>query len=95
MQPVTNQELDQFYGTEVSQYERNQAIANAKRGYDADDLSETVFANSVAILAALEDGDEMEVGRIFQAVRKATIARIASRDAYGYNQPNVITAGQV
>ena len=91
MQAATDKELDQFYGVEVSDYERNQAISNAKRGYDADDLSNDAYDCFEAINAALEDGDEMEAGRLLQVARQATIARQASRLAYGINQPSALT----
>jgi len=91
MQVVTDKELDQFYGVEVSEYERNQAIANAKRGYDADDLSNDAYDWFEAINAALEDGDEMEAGRLLQVARQATIARQASRLAYGIDQPSALS----
>jgi hypothetical protein len=89
--PATNAELDQFYGVEVSEYERNQAIANAKRGYDADDLSNDAYDCFEAINAALEDGDEMEAGRLLQVARQAKIARVASRLAYGLDRSDVLT----
>jgi hypothetical protein len=62
MQAATNRELDQFYGLEVSQYERNEATKRAKSSYDADDLSSDAYEHFEAINAALENGDEMEAG---------------------------------
>jgi hypothetical protein len=91
MQAATDKELDQFYGVEVTPYERNQAISNAKRGYDADDLSNDAYECFEAINAALQDGNELEAGRLLQAARQATIARQASRLAYGIDQPNTLT----
>jgi hypothetical protein len=89
--PATSADLDDFHGLEVSQYERNEATKRAKSSYDADDLSNDAYEHFEAINAALEDGDEMEAGRLLQAARQATIARQASRLAYGIDQPNVLT----
>jgi hypothetical protein len=93
-QPVTDKELDQFYGVEVSRYKRNQAIKAAKASYDADDLSNDAYDCFQAINEALEDGDVFKAGCILNAARQATIARQASRLAYGVDQPYAITARQ-
>jgi hypothetical protein len=93
--PVTDAELDQFYGVAPSEYERDQAISDAKRGYDASDLSNDAYDCFEAINAALEDGDEMEAGRLLQAARQATIARQASRLAYGIDKPHALTLEHV
>ena len=91
MQAATNRELDQFYGLEVSQYERNDATRRAKASYNAEDLSSDAYEHFEAINAALADGDEMEAGFLLQAARQARITRHASRMAYGIDQPNVLT----
>lgn len=91
MQKITDKELNQFYGVEVAQCERNKAIANSKSSYDADQLWNDSYECFEAINAALGDGDEMKAGFLLQAARQATIARIASRAAYGFNNPTAIT----
>ena len=91
MQPATDKELAQFWGVEVTQYDRNRAIANSKSSYDAEQLSNDAYDCFEAINAALQDGDEMEAGFLLQAARQATIARVASRVAYGVNNSTAIT----
>jgi hypothetical protein len=91
MQKITDKELNQFYGVEVTQYERNQAIKNAKLSYDADQLWNDSYECFETINAVLQNGDALEAGMILQAVRQATIARMASRAAYGFNNSTAIS----
>ena len=91
--PVTDKELDGIYGVEATAYDRQQAINIATRAYDQDDLNDTICFYLKDILAALGSNDLLEVGRLFQHARKATIAARASMDLYG--KANIIKAGEI
>lgn len=94
MQKITDKELNQFYGVEVSQYALNEAIKDAKRCYDADDLSIDAHENFKAINAALADDDLIEAGCLLQAARQKSIARQATYLAYGLNSSSMLTVDQ-
>ena len=91
--PVTDKELDAFYGVQPTPYERQQAINAATRNYDRDDLIDAVDFYQKYILAALGNNDLLEVGRLFQHARKSTIAARSSMDLYG--KANIIKAGEI
>jgi hypothetical protein len=82
MNAVTNTELDAFYGVEPASYEISSAIRDAVDNLDKDDLSETAWANDIAILAAIKSGDAFELLHIFQVVMKDIAARRASLALY-------------
>ena len=91
--PVTDKELDVFYGVEATPYERQQAVNAATRNYDRDDLIDAVDFYQKDILAALEDNDFTEVGRLFKHASRATIAARASLAIYG--KTGIITAKDI
>lgn len=83
MNAVTNAELDAFYGVAPTQYERSQAIKQATRAFDADDLIQIAAENPLQIMRAMTDSDEVEIGRLFVRCAKVLIAHRASNDLYG------------
>ena len=50
---ATDRELDEFWGTPVSESQWAEATERQTRGYDEDDLADAVYENSAILLAAL------------------------------------------
>jgi hypothetical protein len=90
-EPVTNQELDQFYGREITQIDRNMAIGAAMSELDQDAYSDIAFEHWEAIADNI--GNAEAIGRIIIAARKQWIADIASRALYG--KAGMIKASEV
>jgi len=91
--PVTDKELDQFYGREVTESEIRDAIARQAAAFDANDLTEVVAENAVLILAYLQGEYFEDIGRAIDRQKRETIARRASIELYG--RVGVIQASQV
>lgn len=81
MPPVTNSELNQFYGRDVAEIDRHMAIGQASTEVDQDIYSDIAFEHSEAIADNI--GDPYMIGRIIIAARKQWIADQASRALYG------------
>ena len=81
--PVTDAELDKFYGVEVLETEWDTAKVRAAAGFDSDDLAECSSEYGAAILQALQRGDVHKVGRIFAQYRETTIQRRAEVECFG------------
>lgn len=73
--PVTNAELDSFWGIEVTAFEWADARQRQAAAYDKDDLIETAWEFDKEILSALEAGNFQAVGEIFATQRAVTIAK--------------------
>jgi hypothetical protein len=72
---ATDRELEQFWGTPVSESQWAEATERQTRGYDEDDLADAVYENSTVLLAALAAGDSTQVGAVLAAARTLTISR--------------------
>jgi hypothetical protein len=72
---ATDKELEQFWGTPVSESQWAEATERQTRGYDEDDLADAVYENSAILLAALAAGDLKKVGAVLAAERTKTITR--------------------
>lgn len=81
MKPITNAELDQFYGREITEIDRHMAIGQASTEVDRDIYSDIAFEHSEAIADNI--GNAEAIGRIIIAARKQWIADHASRTLYG------------
>jgi len=91
--PVTDAELDQFYGREVQQWEINEAIGRHARAFDEDDLYMIVNENFTKILDLLRNSLAGQAGLVIDDARRVTIARRASMELYG--KPDVIKPSEV
>jgi len=80
---ATDTELDRFYGKTETYADFVQIVNRHKRAVDADDLSDIAQANSIAILAALQDGDLAQIGHIFNISYQQMIAGRVSYEIYG------------
>jgi len=89
--PVTNQELDQFYGREVTFIEFHAAIGLASTELDQDAYSDIAFEHWEEI--ANNIGNAEAIGNIIIAARKQWIADTASRALYG--KAGMIKASEV
>jgi hypothetical protein len=76
--PVTDKELDQFYGVELSEFDWAEARQRQVAAYDEDDLIETSWQFKAEILSALEANDLRKVGEIYAVQRATTIAKRVS-----------------
>ena len=81
--PVTDAELDSFYGISPTQYEVNQAIITATRGFDCDDLSDIAMSFGPDLLADLADGNVHNFFSAFKQERAKMIANRASIELFG------------
>lgn len=81
--PVTDSELDQFYGEDISVEEWELAIERHTKAYDRDDLQSDAYEYADALIAALDSGNLLEAGRILNSARTKTAARRASIELIG------------
>lgn len=91
--PVTDAELEAFYGKPVTESEILWAIERHALAFDADDLAEVVAEIAGFILPDLRNGFACSVGDLIQEARRETIARRVSIELYG--KPDVIDAREV
>lgn len=91
--PVTDAELDAFYGRHVTEYERMDAVRRQSEAFDKDDLMDVLYEHGDAILADIACGYSWSVGDRITQARKETIARRASMELYG--KPDVIKTSEV
>ena len=91
--PVTDAELDAFYGRHVTEYERMDAVRKQAKAFDKDDLMDVLYEHGDRILSDLANGLDWNVGDRTMQVRKETIARRASMELYG--KPDVIKPSEV
>lgn len=80
--PVTDKELDQFYGVEATEIEIAQTIGAAAAEFDAGELADVTYINFEQIAEAASNGDVMGVGLIVVNARKQRIADMASTAIY-------------
>ena len=80
---ATDRELDQFWGTPVSEAQWAEATERQTQGYDEDDLADAVYENSAILLAALAAGDLLTIGKVFADARAKTITRRVSFELTG------------
>ena len=89
--PVTDQELDRFYGIEATEVEIAVTIGAASTEFDAGELANVAFENFDAIAEVGSDAEA--VGRIIIQARKQWIADQASLAIY--DRKGVIKAEEV
>lgn len=80
---VTDKELDQHYGVELTEFDWSEARQRQVAAYDKDDLIETAYEMDKEILSALEANDLRKVGEIFAIQRATTIAKRVSFELTG------------
>lgn len=81
--PVTDKELDQFYGVEATEIEIAQTIGDAAAEFDAGEMADVTYINFEQIAEAVANGDIIGVGLIVVNARKQRIADMASTAIYG------------
>lgn len=81
--PVTDKELDQFYGVEATEIEVAQTIGAAAAEFDAGELADVAYINFEQIAEAVANGDIIGVGLIVVNARKQRIADMTSTALYG------------
>lgn len=81
--PVSNRELDQFYGVEVSPAEFEQARAINAAAYDADDLRNDAYDIAPMLNKLLVANNIAAAGSLLAAIRKNTIERRAEFCLFG------------
>lgn len=91
--PVTDKELDQFWGKEPTQAEINESVGRHAAAFDKDDLMDAIYDQGDAVIAHLGNECPWIAGEVLQIVRKGTIARRASMELYG--KPDVIKPSEV
>jgi len=91
--PVTDAELEQFYGRPVTQPEINEAVGRHAAAFDKDDLMDVLYEHGDVIIHFLVRDDFASAGILMQRFRRETIARRASMELYG--KPDVIKASEV
>lgn len=91
--PVTDAELDSFYGRPVTESERIDAIRRQSEAFDKDDLMDVLYEHGDAILADIACGYVGWIGERINQSRKETIARRASMELFG--KSDVIKASEV
>jgi len=79
--PVSDKELDQFYGKEATEIEIAQTIGAAAAEFGPGELADVAYEQFEAIADVL--GDAEAVGRIVIQFRKQWIADHASRAIFG------------
>lgn len=91
--PVTDTELDSFYGVAASKYQVDQAIGEASTKIDIVELCDAMHEYEELILDAIADQDAEALGNLVLLARRQRIAAIASRALYG--KEGVIRADEV
>lgn len=82
--PVTDAELDQFYGSEASQDEVDVAIARHVKALDAEDIGIIACDNADYILNAIRGNEGLSVvGYVLQQNAKKLIADRVSIELFG------------
>lgn len=81
--PVTNAELDQFYGTEVSPAEVKAAIERHVRAFDADDLESVFAVCSDTMLLLLKNTECASMPYILKGLVKKLISDRVSIELFG------------
>ena len=81
--PVSDRELDQFYGVEVSAAEFEDALNNQAAAYDADDLRNDSYDIAPMLNKLLQANNIAAAGSLLSAIRKNTITRRAESQCYG------------
>ena len=81
--PVTDKELEAFYGKPATDYEWADACQRHTAAYDKDDLTETSWEFEREIISALEAGDLQKVGEIYAIHRANTIAKRVALELTG------------
>jgi hypothetical protein len=81
--PITDKELDDFWGVPVTHYQVATANREAAQSYDKDDLIDACCTYENEILTALGDGNLQSLYDIFHAHQIKTIKERADRMLYG------------
>jgi len=81
--PVTDKELDQFYGVEATEIEIAQTIGAAAAEFDAGELADIAYINFERIAEEIANGHAANIGDIIIQARKRRIADMASMAIYG------------
>ena len=88
--PVTNAELNRFYGTTPN---TDVAIGEASSDFDEGELGDVVALHFELIAELIASNDPQALGNLIIQLRKQRIADMASRKVYG--RVGVIQARQV
>jgi hypothetical protein len=81
--PVTDAELEQFYGTPPTAYESAEAAREVAQSYDWSDLADVCVDQEASILAALSDSNAQALFDIFHAAQVKTIKERTERRLFG------------
>jgi hypothetical protein len=91
--PVTDKELQAFYGVEVKPSEIAHTLDRQRKAFDADDLQQIAYMYFREINEALTDGDHCEIGRLIEAAAREHIASCASHEIF--NKGGLVRAVEV
>lgn len=81
--PVTDKELDQFYGVEATEIEIAQTIGAAAAEFDAGELADVTYINFERIAEEIANGHAENIGNIIIQARKQRIADMTSTALFG------------
>ena len=81
--PVTNAELDQFYGSGLTDNELALEIGKAASDFEQDQLVDVVFTNYEQLAELIAAGNPVAIGNYLLYLRRQEIADTASRRIYG------------
>lgn len=85
--PVTDKELDGFYGSHPTATEIESTKGRHADAWDALDVVECADSHADEILAALKTGDLMAVGRVFALSKAQTVGQRTDLALYGRKFP--------
>ncbi len=91
--PVTDKELNAFWGVPVPPSEIAAALYRQRKAFDADDLQHIAYGLFREINEALTDGDHCEIGRLIEAAAREHIASCASHEIF--NEGGLVRAVEV
>jgi hypothetical protein len=91
--PVTDKELNAFWGVEVKPSEIAATLDRQRKAFDADDLQQIAYSLFREINEALTDGDHCEIGNLIEMAVRELIASRASHEIY--NKGGLVRAVEV
>ena len=86
--PVTDKELNAFYGVALTDFEVLIAGRDQVEAFDSDDIQDIVYTHAAELLKALKQGDAATVGRIMTTEMRLMCERRTNFTVYGVAQSN-------
>jgi hypothetical protein len=91
--PVTDKELNAFWGVEVKPSEIAHTLDRQRKAFDVDDLVDIAYEQFSGINKALTDGDKCEIGNLIEMAVRELIASRASHEIF--NKGGLVRAVEV